>query len=740
MSEVYVKEDDSDVPSISITPAASTSSCHEYSEPNVRVTVHSTPETKKNLVRVHQVKIMDDSKNEMKSATVVNLELTKTSENTSTISSSRNSLNDDTESPTKKVTRTPSNGTKRKVKLRRMGSRQNSKTETESDEETANYVLDTPRKCKRKTSRAKKIADAEKSQVDEKPPQDDVVYVLKIKESPKLNRSSSTKDGNILISPVESCVQLVEGSQENLPSTVSCDIFVKTQKKIFSPVENESGAAAPIVVAETVQLPNESISPVTLEDAISLPENRKISNLPPLPQSPIMQRKSYDSQKCQITKELSPSIQLMIAKYNKRLSAERSNTSPLSSGSCSPVAWRSPILDRRVRAQTQKYEEKVFSITKSSSAGHLENCSATTVTKSNSCNENDRAVKKSQSAGAIEAPTFKIVNIENQKSPTHGSTAKEETPKKERQYKKHTDIHPSVAQKSGAIRKICAMNQKDDPLYRRRLSSESSQPDPLDNAKPVITRKYDKRPPTPLTLFASESISFDSNQNLSSTPTTPETIISEPKTPITERALKILKAKEEFLNSSKANAHKKEMWNNRLSQISAGSGSSLSECAALMKSASVGIIGQTDPEPSSQPSSGYTSLPRNTKPPTEIESMPPEEHKSSHKSSHRFGLSNIASKLRKVKLRKSSKDLTNMNAVSALCRQSLMVDITRHPHVSSDDSAGQRSSVESPPPQPPPLSQSSSSSSGLFRFRRHDKQDKLKKSKSVGAVLEEDGR
>jgi len=57
---------------------------------------------------------------------------------------------------------------------------------------------------------------------------------------------------------------------------------------------------------------------------------------------------------------------------------------------------------------------------------------------------------------------------------------------------------------------------------------------------------------------------------------------------------------------------------------------------------------------------GYVSLPRNAK--------------SSGKS--RFGLSNLASKLRKVKLRKSSKDLTKMNTVSLLCRQSLIVDIT----------------------------------------------------------------
>lgn len=715
LSEVYEKEDDSDVPSISITPAASTSSSHEFSESNVRVSV--IPEAKKNLVRVHQVKIMDDSVNELKSATVVNLERVKSAENASVLSTSRNSLNEDTES-LRKVTRTPSNGTKRKVKLRRMGSRQNSKSESETDDEPPNFVFDIPRKCKRKTSRAKKSSDNDKTQAAD-------VYVVKTKDSPKTSdRSVTPKEETVINSQTEMMIPqpVIDRFNDN-DQYVSCDIFVKTHRTLFGPVDkndNETSIEGPTSDANVI---------VNTDEKQSTQDDSKILSLPPLPQSPVHQRKVYEAQKSQ-TKELSPSIQLMIQKYNKRLSAERSNTSPLSSGSCSPVAWRSPILERRVRAQTQKYEEKVYSIMKSSSAGHLENTFTTSVTKTNSGNEKDRHVKKSHSAGTIEAPTFKIVNILKPHTPDPINVAPE---KKERQYKKHTDIQPAIAQKSGAIRKITAMQQKDDPLYKRRLSSESSQPNPSDNMQPKITRKYENRAPTPLSFYKTDSASFDSNPNLSSSPTTPTSLVPDSKTQFSDRALKLLKAKEEFFSSHKDNPLKQEVWHNRLSQISADNVSIHNECG-LTKSASVGIIGQSETTSSNnQNTSGHASLPRNSKPPADVEYANRDEQQKSNKSS-RFGLSNIASKFRKVKLRKNSKDLTNMNAVSALCRQSLMVDISRQHNLDLNSGVDKRVSTSQ---SPLPLQPSSSTSSGLFRFRRHDKQEKLRKSKSVGAVQEE---
>lgn len=132
-----------------------------------------------------------------------------------------------------------------------------------------------------------------------------------------------------------------------------------------------------------------------------------------------------------------------------------------------------------------------------------------------------------------------------------------------------------------------------------------------------------------------------------------------------ERQKKIQKAKEDFLNSEKTQEVKPPP-PNRFSQISVDSGSSFgSACAGLLvKSASVGMINidaetyrQFDPEIHG---GGYVSLPRNTK----------------KQKSAKFAFSNIANKFRKVKMRKGKeKNSGEMNTISTLCRQSLVVDI-----------------------------------------------------------------
>lgn len=65
---------------------------------------------------------------------------------------------------------------------------------------------------------------------------------------------------------------------------------------------------------------------------------------------------------------------------------------------------------------------------------------------------------------------------------------------------------------------------------------------------------------------------------------------------------------------------------------------------------------QIDPD-----SRGYVSLPRNSKQPK----------------TSKFGFAQIASKFRKVKMRKGKDKDKSLNTVTALCRQSLVVDITK---------------------------------------------------------------
>lgn len=91
----------------------------------------------------------------------------------------------------KKVTRNTSNGSKRKVRLRRMGSRQSSKTESDTEDELA-ISSDVTRKVKRKTSRAGvrqlqagvRQLESDKS-FDSFQADDEVVYVFKIKPGEK---------------------------------------------------------------------------------------------------------------------------------------------------------------------------------------------------------------------------------------------------------------------------------------------------------------------------------------------------------------------------------------------------------------------------------------------------------------------------------------------------------------------------------------------------------------------------
>lgn len=143
----------------------------------------------------------------------------------------------------------------------------------------------------------------------------------------------------------------------------------------------------------------------------------------------------------------------------------------------------------------------------------------------------------------------------------------------------------------------------------------------------------------------------------------------EPKTSLEsdERQKKIQKAKQEFLNFDKPQETKAPP-PNRFSQISVDSGSSFgSACAGLLvKSASVGMINidaetyrQFDPEIHG---GGYVSLPRNTK--------------KQKTNGGKFAFSSIANKFRKVKMRKGKeKNSAEMNTISTLCRQSLVVDI-----------------------------------------------------------------
>lgn len=626
------------------------------------------------------------------------------------------------EQDAKRITKTLSNGSKRKTKLRRLGSRQNSKTESDSDDGMQNVVLDAPRRVKRKTSRAKKVSEPDKV-ADESNPNDDVVYVMKIKPSLKIEPAESQlDDGVVPVSP-----------EANICLSAN-NVFVKTKRKIFTPVEDTHNNIEAVIVRDIETSSgsdrNESDNKCIDNPVTPVESDKLVTNLPPIPQSPGMQRR-MDKSKMINQKEPSPAIRFMIAKYERRNST--------GTGSSSPIAWRSPLMERRIRVQTEKY---MGQITKSSSAGNVGKAND----RKESLNSNFemehqiKGVLKSSSAGVLN-DSNKMYSVSSRNtSLCRDSLACDSlenihsTPKKlpfdiglcvdEKRmgfYKKNVDSSGVVriSASTGAVRKIVTKQVQDDVQNENAENNDI----PLDksvNTMPQIKRKNEGKPPSPRLQHRPGKAYLDLNLRNPS-PALRETSSSSQIAHLSDRALKLKKAKDEFLNLNRhCYCPGEEIWKNRLSQISAGSESSNDDCA-LVKSASVGVM-----DKDLKKNMGFVSLPRNANRP-----------KNSPATVEKFGLSTIASKFRKVKLRKNSKDLPAMKTVTELCRQILEVDISKQRK--SDDNSN-LSNNKSNQPNDEKISKSGSANTlGLSTiFRRLDRSEKLKKSKSIGQLELED--
>ncbi|XP_066252103.1 myosin-11 isoform X2 [Euwallacea similis] len=117
-------------------------------------------------------------------------------------------------------------------------------------------------------------------------------------------------------------------------------LLVKTTRKLFTPfVETSLGRSN-----EESNNPFEFELVNAEEEKFQASDEAKlkseiVKSLPPLPPSPLPQRKIF--------KDVSPSIKMIIAKYNQNLEQAVGLKSGGSSGSNSPVAWRSPVSERR---------------------------------------------------------------------------------------------------------------------------------------------------------------------------------------------------------------------------------------------------------------------------------------------------------------------------------------------------------------------------------------------------------
>lgn len=496
---------------------------------------------------------------------------------------------------TKKVTRNSSSSSKRKIRLRRIGSRQNSKTESDSDEEYAQSA-EAQRKIKRKTSRAKKQPDSDKS-FDSFQGEEEVVYVFKIKpgETNEVTTKTIEISDPVLISPTENCVELIEMSSNDISCTYTNPI-VKTKRKIFTPMEQDNNA---LFISREIE--SSSGSEKNDKEKVLQEDTKESENSKSATDSSIRillqhnENSTIDKTEC-IKKELSPSIRLMIEKYHQNI-----ENKPLTNSNSSSPIWLSPVLDRRVRKQSAEYQHKI-----------LKSSSFQEVNEEHVNKESDDIVIKSQAELSEVSPKTEVLIDKKEKQVETSEIKLVEKPQNT---------------STGAIPKI-------------------------------------PRTPQIQVIRSSDYMSDSSVRNESADDKKDEP--EKPKTPLTERALRIKQAKEAFLRSNLTSlTDEQSKWNYRMSQISVGSTDSNSienmsnSCSVLPTK----DLSQNDPQSEAKTS----SLPRNILPSA---SSNQEFEKDSSKHS-KFGLSSLATKLRKVKLKRNAKEVQKMNTVPVLCRQSL---------------------------------------------------------------------
>ena len=453
-----------------------------------------------------------------------------------------------------------------------------------------------------------------------------------------------------------------------------------------------------------------------------------LPSFPPLPQSPNPNRRDFLKI---TTKETAPSIRMMIARYNQKLTEQESvrGRSPeiSGSGSASPVAWRSPVAERRVRARTEKYQEEVQrvlqqggtkvaariggnKVQKSASEGIIRAPDTCTVVKpereSNSDStdpvitkqlpvlSNPRSILKSPSAGSIKSIPPDPVNVNTNKaaetvlpSETVGATATTWTPQ--------TNTTPSPSSPSSPE---LGLHHNSPPPSRLRALL-------LQRAK----EEFLTRGPG--------GHSWTSDAGTTSTETPSASVSPEPfwgqDTPGESRK-GIIRTGLRTRDIDSGNR-------SRLSQISVESESSCDgsvviaggsgkdtgtvsdEGMLLVKSASAGMI-NVDPDTYRK---FYEQKGAVDQQPSTSDGQ---DGKIKAQACSRFGISSIASRFRRVKMRRiKDRDGGKMNTVSMLCRQSLLVDL----HMSKEGATSEGSEVPGPStskscPSSPVLQRSSS--------------------------------
>ncbi|XP_013116324.2 uncharacterized protein LOC106093733 isoform X1 [Stomoxys calcitrans] len=535
-------------------------------------------------------------------------------------------------------------GTKKKVRLRKMGSRQNSKTESDSSDEDNLNVLETPRRLKRKNYRLKQRS------FDEDPSSATIAEevgecVLKDTET-KMTRP----------------MNLPLATSTSLPS-----VFVKTKRKLFTTVQKPSAIDGLAVIEQEVihsptetdgKSPHKSIE----EDSGKFQEFQMSQN----PRRGTLQRedtlKASDSEN--LINNLINDIKPRILLVHKSISLE----------------------DMRAEMDSEDTKRKSHSM--------------------ESLKQGDKKWSSKEPRAPLASDSFRKIACSAESTSRLSNISRIQSllgtaKKKDHLFKKHPEkpfVPHSFVNKGATFKKI-----ESSRIAKTQSSSQVSEsaflsPDKFDNTMPRIARKLERKSLTPTT----QHIKFDFPPPNVSEPTTPVfEQYNRPLTPLTQRALRLQKAKEEFLRSKpcpkavvklRESVPKTEKWfENRQSDLSLSSttadessmrGMHLDHLDSdVQKSLSADTIRAESPPTQSDTGTDqdfggiYDSLPRQVT--------------RSGKISSKLGFATLASKLRRVKGKKPKEPkravATAMggavggSALSALCRQSLFADIIAVP-------------------------------------------------------------
>lgn len=445
------------------------------------------------------------------------------------------------------------------------------------------------------------------------------------------------------------------------------------------------------------------------KEGSSIPSSLKLrseAGFPPI--SPLSVRREM-----KVMKETAPSIRMMIAKYNQRMheTLELSGTKSPDSGAQSPIAWRSPVTERRINAQMEKYQEevrrafqknskkefyphaKLGQVQKSASAGYIrpfeKGCSNDSINSKGEDKSFEQSLQchgilKSSSAGAIKTVSPLPIN---------------------RQESNGSDINVLVLSPSPALN----IRKEIKPIRYEIRSEESISQAIRVNVSSVVTERkrattVDNNTVTQIQEYRPNTLNLQQDNINSSTKV---------------RALKIKKAKEEFLlrgcvggtscvdrsetpnytSTPETPVHNERLlWEGsktRLSQISCDSESSYenvpmilvsgrelprdSDGVLLVKSASVGMINMD--------STACSSLFCGTSNSSE----------SRDQGAVPKAKSGILSRFRRARLKKNKGKEHKLETVSTLCMQSLVVDLNINNKASSESIPSTSKSCPSSP-------------------------------------------